>query len=234
MEKKREQSAVRNLEGGDIASKIDYTLLRQDTTLKQIKKLCDEALSHHFASVCVPPYFVRNAFQFLEDSKIKIATVIGFPLGYCTSFIKVEEAKKAMDDGASELDVVMNLAAFFSGNDNDVLQELQSITTLAHLKSKMVKLIIETGLLADDDVKRACKLAVKADVDFVKTSTGFNGEGASIEVIEKIRDLLPKKMKIKASGGIKTREQVIAFLKAGADRIGTSSAVEIMESVTAE
>ena len=176
---------------------------------------------------------MRNAFALLENSKVKIATVIGFPLGYSSAYIKVEEAKRAMEDGAHELDVVINLAAFFSGNEKDVLKEIQSITQLAHLRGKIVKLIIETGLLSESDLKRACSLAVKAEVDYVKTSTGFIGEGASVKVIEELRDLLPKKIKIKASGGIKTKKQVMDLLRAGADRIGTSAAVGIMEKVEA-
>lgn len=225
MEKKREDI--------DIASRIDHTLLKPETTLDQIKQLCDEAVEHGFATVCVPPYYVRNAFALLENSKVKIATVIGFPLGYSSAYIKVEEAKRAMEDGAHELDVVINLAAFFSGNEKDVLKEIQSITQLAHLRGKIVKLIIETGLLSESDLKRACSLAVKAEVDYVKTSTGFIGEGASVKVIEELRDLLPKKIKIKASGGIKTKKQVMDLLRAGADRIGTSAAVGIMEKVEA-
>lgn len=174
-----------------------------------------------------------NAFSILENSKVKIATVIGFPLGYSNAYIKVEEAKRAMEDGAHELDVVMNLAAFYSGNDKDVLKELQSITQLAHLRGKTVKLIIEAGMLSESELKRACALAVKAEVDYVKTSTGFAGSGATVEMIEVIRELLPKKIKIKASGGIKTRKQMMQLIEAGADRIGTSSAMQIIDKVEA-
>ena len=234
MEKKREEGTIRRGTGRsgeeDIASKIDHTLLKPDTTLQQINKLCEEAMTHGFATVCIPPYFVRNAFQVLEDTKVKIATVIGFPLGYSSAYIKVEEAKRAMEDGAHELDVVMNLAAFFSGNEKEVLKEIQSITQLAHLRGKLVKLIIETALLSEADLKRACSLAVKGEVDYVKTSTGFLGSGATASIIEQLRELLPKKIKVKASGGIKTRKQLMELVEAGADRIGTSSALEIIES----
>ncbi|MBK9731514.1 MAG: deoxyribose-phosphate aldolase [Chitinophagaceae bacterium] len=215
----------------DIAAKIDHTLLKPETTLEQIKQLCAEAIENQFATVCVPPYYVRNAFAILENEKVKIATVIGFPFGYSSAYIKVEEAKRAMEDGAHELDVVMNLGAFYSGNDKDVLKELQSITQLAHLRGKMVKLIIEAGLLSESDLKRACALAVKAEVDYVKTSTGFVGQGATVEMIETMRKLLPKKIKIKASGGIKTKAQLLQLIEAGADRIGTSSAMQMMEKV---
>lgn len=225
MEKKRE--------GIDIAAKIDHTLLKPETTLQQIKQLCSEAIENQFASVCVPPYYVRNAFAILENERVKIATVIGFPFGYSSAYIKVEEAKRAMEDGAHELDVVMNLGAFYSGNDKDVLKELQSITQLAHLRGKVVKLIIEAGLLSENDLKRACALAVKAEVDYVKTSTGYIGQGATVEMIETMRKLLPKKMKIKASGGIKTKAQLLQLVEAGADRIGTSSAMQMMEKAEA-
>ena len=221
------------METNQVASRIDHTLLKPDTTLEKIKILCSEAIEHGFAAVCVPPCFVTQAEQFLEGSKVTLATVVGFPLGYSKALIKVEEAKRAMEDGADELDVVMNLAAFFSGNDKDVLKEIQSITQLAHLKGKQVKWIIETGLLTNNDIRNVCSIAIKAEVDYVKTSTGFNGEGATVEVVELLRDLLPKKIKIKASGGIKTRSQAEALITAGADRIGTSSSLQIVgEPVT--
>ncbi len=225
MEKKREDN--------DIAARIDHTLLKPETTLQQITQLCEQAIEYQFAAVCIPPYFVRNAFAVLEDEKVKIASVIGFPLGYSSSFIKVEEAKRAMEDGAHELDVVMNLCAFFSGNEKEVLKEVQSITQLAHLRNKIVKLIIETSLFSESDLKRACNLAVKAEVDFVKNGSGFIGRGATVEAITQLRDLLPKKIKIKASGGIKTKKEVLDLIRAGADRIGTSSAIEIIEKVEA-
>jgi deoxyribose-phosphate aldolase len=221
------------METNQVASRIDHTLLKPNTTLEKIKILCSEAIEHGFATVCVPPCFVTQAEQFLEGSKVKLGTVIGFPFGYSNSLIKVEEAKRAMEDGADELDVVMNIASFFSGNDKEILKEIQSITQLAHLKGKQVKLIIETGLLSNNDIRNVCSIAIKAEVDYVKTSTGFNGEGATVEVIELLRDLLPKKIKIKASGGIKTRGQAEALIAAGADRIGTSSSLQIVgESVT--
>jgi deoxyribose-phosphate aldolase len=214
----------------ELASKIDHTLLKPDAISEKIKSLCSEAIENGFAAVCVPPYFVVQAKNFLDDKKVKLATVIGFPLGYSNSFIKVEEARRALDEGADELDVVMNLAAFFSGNEKDVLSEIQGITQLAHLKGRIVKWIIETGILSEEDIKRACNLAVKAEVDYVKTSTGFTGGGATVEVVELLRSLLPEKIRIKASGGIKTREQAIELIKAGADRIGSSSSLQIINS----
>ncbi len=223
MGKKREEK--------DLSSRIDHTLLKPETTLEKIKILCSEAIENNFAAVCIPPYFISQAKDFLEGSKVKLATVIGFPFGYSHSLIKVEEAKRAMEDGADELDVVMNFGAFFSGNDKEVLKEIQSITQLANLKNKTVKWIIETGILSADDIRHACNLAVKAEVNYVKTSTGFNGGGATVEVVELLRQLLPEKILIKASGGIKTRAQAEELILAGADRIGTSSSLQIIREV---
>ena len=214
----------------DLASKIDYTLLKPIVNSDQIKKLCREAIDHGFAAVCVPPYFVRQAHLFLESTKVNVVTVIGFPFGYSDMMVKVEEVKHAIEDGADELDVVMNFSAFLSGNDSIVLKEIQSITTLAHLRGKIVKWIIETGILSKDQIGRACRLASEAEVDFVKTSTGFNGEGATVETVKMLRKILPAKIQIKASGGIKTRKQAMDLIKAGADRIGTSSGVELVGS----
>jgi deoxyribose-phosphate aldolase len=228
-EKPIEQNTdVTRMEAKELAAYIDHTLLKADSTVERIKNVCHEAREYHFAAACVPPCYVTQARQWLEGSKVKLATVIGFPLGYSHSLIKVEEAKRAMEDGADELDVVMNLAAFFSGNDKEVIKEIQSITQLAHLKGKVVKWIIETGLLAPNDIRRACAMAVKAEVDYVKTSTGFNGDGATIEAVELLHSLLPKNIRIKASGGIKTRQQAEAFISAGASRIGTSSSIQIV------
>jgi|ERR1043165_9790431 deoxyribose-phosphate aldolase len=221
----------------ELASKIDHTLLKPETTSEKVKSLCLEAMEYGFAAVCIPPYFVSQAKDFLSaglltegESNVKLATVIGFPFGYSHSLIKVEEAKRAMEDGADELDVVMNFGAFFSGNEKEVLKEIQSITQLANLKHKTVKWIIETGILSEQEIKRACNLAVKAEVDFVKTSTGFNGSGATVEVVRLLRNLLPKKIRIKASGGIKTKQQALDLIQAGADRIGTSSSIQILSS----
>lgn len=216
------------MEMKELVSRIDHTLLKSDTTSEKIKLLCIEAIENNFFAVCIPPYFVSQAKNFLDQSNVKVATVIGFPFGYSHSLIKVEEAKRAMEDGADELDVVMNFGAFFSRNDKDVLKEIQSITQLADLRHKTVKWIIETGILSHEDIERACSLAVRAEVNYVKTSTGFNGEGATPEVIELLRSLLPKNILIKASGGIKSREQAMELIYAGADRIGTSSSLQII------
>jgi deoxyribose-phosphate aldolase len=215
-----------------LASYIDHTLLKPETTLEQVHRLCDETLKFGFASACFPPYFIRHLAPIYQSKPLNISTVIGFPFGYSSTYIKVEEAKRAMELGAQELDVVINLGALRSELYNDLFNEIQSITTLAHLKGVKVKWIIEAGLLNDTALKRVCDLAIKADVDFVKTSTGFNGPGASVEMIKTLRTLLPKKILIKASGGIKTYEQVLQLIDAGASRIGTSSAMQIIQSLS--
>jgi deoxyribose-phosphate aldolase len=203
--------------------KIEHTILKADTSAEEIKNLCTEALEHKFFGVCVPPYFVKLAAQSLKDSEVKIVTVIGFPLGYNTTPAKVEEARKAIDEGADEIDMVMNIAALKNGNFNFVLNDIQSVGTLVQLKSKKLKVIIETALLTEEEKLKACEICTEAAVDFVKTSTGFAKSGATVEDIKLLRANLPAKIQIKASGGIKTKEQAEALVKAGADRIGTSN-----------
>jgi len=213
----------------ELASKIDHTILRADTKLSEIKKLCDEADEYSFAAVCVPPYFVRAAADFLKKSKVKIATVIGFPLGYTYTPAKVEEAKRAIIEGADEIDMVMNIAALKEKNYKYVLDDMQSVATIAHQHDKIVKVIIEISLLTKEEIKKACDIARNAGVDFVKTSTGFSSGGATIDAVKFISASLPKKMKVKASGGIRDRETTLKMIEAGADRIGTSSGVQIVK-----
>lgn len=212
----------------NIASKIDHTILRPDTKLQEIEKLCAEAKEYEFAAVCVPPYFVKKAAEFLKKSNVKIATVVGFPLGYTCTSAKVEEAKRAISDGADEIDMVMNIAALKEKNYKHALDDMQSVATIAHQHDKIVKVIIEISLLTKEEIKKSCDLARNAGADFVKTSTGFTGGGATLEAVKLIRASLPKKMKVKASGGVRDRETALKMIEAGADRIGTSSGVKIV------
>lgn len=211
-----------------VASKIDHTILRPDTKLQEIEKLCAEAKEYEFAAVCVPPYFVKKAAEFLKKSNVKIATVVGFPLGYTCTSAKVEEAKRAISDGADEIDMVMNIAALKEKNYKHALDDMQSVATIAHQHDKIVKVIIEISLLTKEEIKKSCDLARNAGADFVKTSTGFTGGGATLEAVKLIRASLPKKMKVKASGGVRDRETALKMIEAGADRIGTSSGVKIV------
>ncbi len=207
----------------ELNSKIEHTILKADTSEKEVETLCNEAIKYNFFGVCVPPYFVKQASLLLKDSKLKIVTVVGFPLGYNTTPAKVEEARKAMDEGAHEVDMVLNVAALKKEDLNFVLNDIQSVTTLVQLKGCKVKVIIETALLTKEEKIEACKICAKVGVDFVKTSTGFASSGAKVEDIELMRATLPSTIKIKASGGIKTKQQAVDLLKAGADRLGTSA-----------
>lgn len=210
---------------------IEHTILRPDTTREQVARLCDEATAFQMAAVCVPPYFVRYASELLAKSKVKVVTVVGFPLGYSSIPGKIEEAKKAIEDGADEIDTVMNIAAFKSGDFAQVKDGIESLCTLCRLKNKVLKVIIETCLLSDEEIVQACQICAEAGADYVKTSTGFNGEGAKEEHVRLMRQVLPPKIKIKASGGIRDRDTALELIHAGADRIGTSSGVKILQAL---
>ena len=213
----------------NIASKIDHTLLRADTSKIEIIKLCNEAKENGFVAVCVPPYWVRECKNQLRDTKVKIATVVGFPMGYAATPAKVEEARRAIDEGATEIDMVLNIIALKEGDYNYLKNELTSAGTITQLRGGKLKVILETGLLTHDEIIKACELCGKMNVDFVKTSTGMIDKGATVEDVKLLRAHLPKHVKIKASGGIKTREQALALIEAGADRIGTSQGMKIIE-----
>ncbi len=213
----------------DIASKIDHTILKPEVTAVEIQQLCNEAMEHGFAAVCVPPMYVNEAKNFLAKSKVKVATVVGFPLGYTNTLIKVSEAKKAIDDGATEIDMVMNISEMKNKQYKEVLDDIQSVTLMAHFHKTIVKVILETCLLTNEEIVRACELCEEAGVDFVKTSTGFSKTGATVEAVKLIRESLPKKIKVKASGGIRTKEFALQLIEAGADRLGTSSGISIIK-----
>jgi deoxyribose-phosphate aldolase len=214
----------------DLNKYIEHTNLKPDCTQEDVIKLCEEAVAHKFYGVCVSPYFVQLAKKTIAKNPVKIITVVGFPFGYNTVASKVEETKKAIIGGADEVDVVMNIAAFKSGDDATVLNDLQAVIMACHLQNKLVKVIIETALLNKEEIEKACRLCVDSEADFVKTSTGFAATGAEIESVELMRKILPPKVKIKAAGGIKDASSAEAFILAGAARIGTSSGIGMMES----
>lgn len=214
-----------------LASFIDNTLLRPDVTRNEIIEFCRLSAEKEFAGVCIPPYFVAQAAKELaENETTKVITVIGFPMGYNMTNTKAQEAKKALDDEADELDMVMNIAAFKSGNYSLVKDDIESITTLCRMKDRKIKLIIETGLLTADEIKRACELAAESNVDYLKTSTGFLATKKQLtpQLIQKLRSLLPDKILIKASGGIKDTKFALELIEAGASRLGTSSGLKII------
>lgn len=212
----------------EISDYIDHTLLKPETTKEQIDTLCTEAIEHGFAAVCVPPYYVEYAVQKLEGSKTLVATVIGFPLGYSTTSAKADEARQALDKGADELDLMINIAALKSGDWKYVQNDIECVTTLAHQQGKLVKVIVETGILAESEIVKACQICAEAGADFVKTSSGYTGTGATVEAVQLLRHLLPANIKIKATGGIRTRQFAEQLISAGAERLGTSSGITII------
>ena len=208
---------------------IDHTLLKQDATDEGITKLCDEALEHNFASVCVNPGYVKFCYEKLKESDVKVCTVVGFPLGATSTESKVFETKQAIKDGASEIDMVINVSRLKEKDDEYVLNEIKKIKRAC--KKLVLKVIIETCLLNDEEKVRACKLAKKAKADFVKTSTGFSTGGATISDVKLMRKAVGKKMGVKASGGVRDSKAFLDMIKAGANRIGTSSGIKIMEEL---
>lgn len=206
---------------------IDHTNLKPEATKADIEKLCREATEYQFASVCINPCYVSLAERLLRDSRTNICTVIGFPLGATTTEAKNMEASLAYSEGADEFDMVINVGALKDGRIDYILRDISGVMLAA--KGRTVKLIIETGLLTEDEKVLACQLATKAGVDFVKTCTGMTRGQATVEDIRLIKANVDPEMEIKASGGIRTYEQAIALIEAGATRIGTSSGIAIME-----
>jgi len=215
----------------DIAKYIDHTNLKPYATREDIIKLCDEAIQYGFYAVCVNPYRVKLAKDYLKEKKadVKVASVIGFPLGATPTEIKVAEAKKALEDGADELDMVINIGALKDKDYDYVRNDIAEVVKVAHEKGAKVKVIIETCYLTEEEKVKACELAKEAGADFVKTSTGFGTGGATVEDVRLMRKVVGPEMGVKAAGGIRTYEQALAMIEAGANRIGASSGVKIVE-----
>jgi len=212
----------------DIALLVDHTLLKADATISDIEKLCGEARRYGFYSVCINPANVALCRKLLKGSKVKICTVVGFPLGASSSQVKAFEASDAVKSGADEIDMVINIGALKSGKYDRVLNDIRSVRKAS--RGKVLKVIIEAGLLTDIEKKRACVLAKKAEADFVKTSTGFIS-GAAARDVRLMRKGVGSSMGLKAAGGIKTCKQLFVMIDAGATRIGTSVGVSIMKSL---
>jgi deoxyribose-phosphate aldolase len=215
----------------EVVQSIDHTLLKPAATEEDYRRLCREAIEYGFKAVCVLPFYVPFCVEQLRNTTVAVATVIGFPLGANASMVKAYEAEKAFRDGAAEADVVMQLGALKGQRYDDVLVDLQQVVNIARAfqERKLVKVIIETGLLTVEEKKIACQLAVKAGADFVKTSTGFNGGGATVEDVSLMAEIIGDQAWVKASGGIRTWEQAEKLLQAGASRLGTSSGVQIVQ-----
>jgi deoxyribose-phosphate aldolase len=212
----------------NIAQFIDHTILKPSTTLAEIEKVCEEANQYQFAAVCVPPYFVRDASQILQKKKVKLATVIGFPFGYSHYKAKRKEIKEALKEGAQELDMVMNLAAFKSNDIAYLESEIGEITKVIKDNGAVLKLIIENGILTNEEIIKCCELYKHYPIDYMKTSTGYAEKGASLEAVELMRIHLPSTIQIKASGGIRDYHFAKQLIDAGATRLGCSAGVAIV------
>ncbi len=212
-----------------IAQYIDHTLLKPDASPQQIAKLCAEAREYEFASVCVNPCNVRQCTELLRGTSVLICSVIGFPLGATMAEVKAYEAERAMWDGATELDMVINIGALKGGDYALVQRDIEAVVHVAHRNRSVVKVIIEAALLSDDEKIKACTLAKAAQADFVKTSTGFGPGGATLQDVELMRRTVGPDMGVKAAGGIRTYQAVQEMIAAGATRIGASAGVKIVQ-----
>jgi deoxyribose-phosphate aldolase len=215
-----------------VARMVDHTLLKPNATQAEVAKLCAEARQYCFASVCVNPSYAAYCAQLLQGSGVKVCTVIGFPLGSTTSTVKAVEARDAIANGAEEIDMVINVGALKSGNDALVYEDIKAVREAT--RGKVLKVILETSLLSDEEKVRACIMSKKAGADFVKTSTGFGGGGATVEDVKLMRQTVGPLMGVKASGGIRDTKAAEAMIQAGATRLGTSASVAIVSGQSSE
>ncbi len=215
----------------DLAKFIDHTLLKPEATRAQIEQLCAEAAEHQFASVCVNGSRVELAYSLLEESEVQVCTVVGFPLGAMDADAKRYETEAAVDAGAQEIDMVMNVGRFKDGEHDYIVREIRDVVEAAD--DRIVKVILETCLLTDDEIAQACKLVVQAQAHFVKTSTGFNSAGATLEHVKLMRETVQQFAGVKAAGGVRNATDARAMIEAGATRIGTSNGVAIVSGDSA-
>lgn len=217
----------------NIASYIDHTLLKPAILTAEVEKLCSEAYEYGFAAVCVPPPFVKRSKTILTPTKVKVATVVGFPFGYSVMEAKLAETVLAIVDGADELDMVVNITALKNGDWSYLEKEVKVVLEMVRNNKKVLKVIIESGILSQHEIVECCKLYAAAGVDFVKTSTGYAEKGASVEAVQLMRKHLPSNISIKASGGIRTYEFAKELIEAGASRLGCSASVAIVSGAPA-
>lgn len=217
----------------NLASYIDHTILKQTTTLSEVDKICVEASMENFAAVCIPPKYVQDAKKMLDGSKVKVATVIGFPLGYNSIEVKVKEIEDALAMGADEVDMVINLCALKSSDWDYLDEEIEACLKPVYNAGKVIKVIIESGILTNSELIKCCELYGKYKIDFLKTSTGFADVGASVEAVTIMRAHLPKRIDIKAAGGIRTLAFAKELIAAGAGRLGCSASMQIMKEYRA-
>lgn len=206
---------------------IDYTILKADARKADITRVLDEARAYDFASVCIHPCYVHYAAQYLKDSDVKVCTVVGFPLGANTTAVKAFETADAISNGADEIDMVINIGALKDGDDKTVVNDIKAVVKAAN--GKTVKVILETCLLSKEEIVRGCQLCLEAKADFVKTSTGFSTRGATVEDVQLMKATVQDKMKVKAAGGVRTYEDMVKIVAAGAERIGTSVGCELIK-----
>ena len=211
----------------ELAPFIDHTILRPDTTMAGIERFIDEAASYPFASLCLPPSYISLAAKLLRGTGMRLTSVVGFPLGFQHSSVKVFEAEEVVRAGGHEIDMVMNMGAFKSGEHRVVTEEIEAVVKACH--GIIVKVIIETCLLSIDEKRAACNLIAESGAHFVKTSTGFSTGGATVEDVALLKEAAAGRIQVKASGGIKDLDTAIAMIEAGASRIGTSAGVKIVE-----
>lgn len=212
----------------DINKYLDHTLLSPTASTDDIKTLCEEAIENQFAAICVSPYFTSFASKLLKESQVKLAIAIGYPYGYSPTVSKAAEIKWAIDHGADEIDALINLSALKSKNYSFVRNDIETMARSVSMRGKSIKLIIEESLLTEEELARICDYCIESEVNFVKNSTGVLGTGANPEIIQRLRSLLPKEIKIKASGGIKNKQDAYALIEAGAERIGSSSCLKLI------
>ncbi len=218
----------------EIARMIDHTLLKPTATEAQIQTLCKEAIEQNFASVCINPSYVSLCASLLKDKTPKVCTVIGFPLGATSTQSKVEETKIAIADGAEEVDMVIHIGALIEGRLDYVLKDIKAVVAAAHAENVLVKVIVETVLLNEDQKIAVSKIVKESGADFIKTSTGFAGGGATVADVALMRQYVGPEMGIKAAGGVRNYDDAVAMIKAGATRIGTSSGVQILSGQTSQ
>jgi len=217
-----------------IARFIDHTILKPATTTGEVNRVCEEAIAFNFAAVCIPPIYVSEAQRKLAGTPVKVATVIGFPFGYHSIPVKVTEAAQAVNEGANELDMVMNIAAFKNGDFNLLEKEAAAVLAVTKPGGVILKVIIESGILTEEEIIQCCTIYQKMEVDFLKTSTGYAEKGATVEAVKTMRQHLPSRIQIKASGGIKTYEFAQQLLNAGATRLGCSAGIAIVKGEKAD
>lgn len=216
------------MQTNELVTQIDHTLLKPESTPRDVERLCDEALEYGFAAVCVMPLYVPLAAKRLAGTPVQVATVIGFPLGASSTFVKAVEARDAVAAGAHELDMVMQIGALKAGDTRTVLDDIQAVVKAA--EGRTVKVILETALLTPDEITQACTLAKQAGANFVKTSTGFGPGGATEEAVRLMRQAVGEGFGVKASGGIRSKADAIRMVQAGANRLGTSAGVAIAQA----